>query len=153
MAVQQAAEPAGELLRRLAHPGAEPFEPQADKGEFIKVRNELFFLLAHGAVPGELVQGSAQDGVGGAVEVVFQLLAADGVVDRGEEAALLQDVAAEPAKALLPGFAVERAAEGGAALLAADPLDKVVNVAEVVIDCLLYTSRAGSACARSGRGT
>ena len=147
MPVQQAAGPAGELLRRLAHPGAEPVELDPDKGEFVEVRNELFFFLAYGHVPGELVHGAAQDGVCHAVEVIFRLFAADGVVDRGEEAALLQDVAAEPAKALLPGFAVERAAEGGAALLAADPLDKVVNVAEVVIEGhAVYAAALGDVC-------
>ena len=111
----------------------DPVEHQADKGVLVDRRDEGLVLVTHAHALRLLLDHALEQIVGDLVEVVFHLLAADGVVDVHNEWLVVLHGLKELQKTLLPRLVGLVACERLAGVLLTRPFDKVVNVLEVVI--------------------
>ena len=118
----------------VLHAGAHPFQRQADEGVLVKIRDELLVLGAHGH-PGSLLLDDADHQiVGQAVEVVLDMLAADGMINFGDKDLVLLHGLQDLQKALLPGVVGLLPGQRTGRALDAGPLDQIVDVLEMVVE-------------------
>ena len=125
--------PVDEQLRVALHVVFDPVEHQTDKGILVDRCDERLVLIAHAHALCLLLDHALEQIVGDLVEVIFHLLAADGVVDVHNEWLVVLHGLKELQKTLLPRLVGLVACERLAGVLLTRPLDKVVNVLEVVV--------------------
>ena len=115
------------------HVAFDPVEHETDEHIFVERGNKGLVLLPHAHALRLLLDHALEQVVGDAVEVVFHLLAADGAVDIEDKGLVVLHGLEDLQQSLLPRFVGFFAREGAARVLLAAPLNKVVNVLEVVI--------------------
>ena len=132
--MQDEVQPIDDLFRLALHVVLDPVEHEADEGVFIDVGDERLVLRADGHAGRLLLHHALEQVIGELVEVIFHLLAADGVVDIHDEGLVGQHGLKDLLKALLPGLVGLLPSQGLGRVLLAGPLDKVIDVLEVVVE-------------------
>ena len=132
-AVDDELAPVDEGLRVVLHVPLDPVEHQADEGVLVDRGDEGLVLAAHAHALRLLLDHALEQVVGDAIEVIFHLLAADGVVDVHDEGLVVLHGLEELQKALLPRLVGLVARQRSAGVLLARPFDQIVNILEVVV--------------------
>ena len=112
----------------------DPVEHEADKGVFIDVGDKRLVLRADGHTDGLLFDHALKQIVGQLIEISFNLLPADGVVDVHNEGFVGQDCLEDLFKALLPCFIGLLSCQRLRRVLLTRPFDQIVDVFEMVIE-------------------
>ena len=112
----------------------DPVEHEADKGVFIDVGDKRLVLRADRHTGGLLLDHALKQIIGQLIEISFNLLPADGVIDVHNEGFVGQDCLEDLFKALLPCFIGLLSCQRLRRVLLTRPFDQIIDVLEMIIE-------------------